>query len=114
VLLLEALRDGKPSVRLALTPPCAPPCYDEVYDGSCLEEAEGAETATLTLALTLTPSPKPHPNPNPKPNPHPDSDPGPKPHPTPNRTPGSKTGVLGALLDAAQRRLGAATHVSYG
>ena len=84
MLLLEALRDGKPSVRLALTPPCAPPCYDEVYDGSCLEEAEGAETATLTLALTLTPSPNPHPNPNPKPNPHPDSDPGPKPHPTPN------------------------------
>ena len=56
MLLLEALRDGKPSVRLALTPPCAPPCYDEVYDGSCLEEAEGAETATLTLALTLTPT----------------------------------------------------------
>ena len=53
---LSALRDGKPSVRLALTPPCAPPCYDEVYDGSCLEEAEGAETATLTLALTLTPT----------------------------------------------------------
>ena len=63
--MVQALRDAKPSVRLALTAPCAPPCYDEVYDATCLEGAEGA-----------------------------------------------KTGVLGSFVDAAQKKLGAATHVS--
>ena len=63
--MVQALRDAKPSVRLALSAPCAPPCYDEVYDATCLEGAEGA-----------------------------------------------KTGVLGSFVDAAQKKLGAATHVS--
>ena len=64
-VVMQALRDAKPSVRLALTAPCAPACYDEVYDATCLEGAEGA-----------------------------------------------KTGVLGSFVDAAQKKLGAATHVS--